>query len=82
VPRYELKKEALVEEVTLIDFLSERTGIFASKGEAKRNLSENSISINKEKVTVEQKLSVEFLLCDRYILVQKGKRNYYLVETR
>jgi tyrosyl-tRNA synthetase len=82
VPRYELKKEALVEEVSLIDFLSERTGIFASKGEAKRNLSENSISINKEKVTVEQKLSVEFLLCDRYILVQKGKRNYYLVEAR
>ncbi len=81
VPRYELKKEALVEEVTVIDFLSDRTGIFASKGEAKRNLAENSISINKEKVTVEQKLSVEFLLCNKYILVQKGKRNYYLVET-
>jgi len=81
VPRYELKKEALVEEVSLIDFLSDRTGIFASKGEAKRNLSENSISINKEKVTVEQKLAVEFLLCNKYILVQKGKRNYYLVET-
>ena len=81
VPRYELKKEALLEEVSMIDFLSDRTGIFASKGEAKRNLAENSISINKEKVTVEQKISVEFLLCDKYILVQKGKRNYYLVET-
>ncbi len=80
VPRYSCDAEVLKEATSMIDFLSEKTGIFASKGEAKRSLTENAISVNKEKVKAEDFVSSAMLLCEQFILVQKGKKNYYLVE--
>ena len=51
-----------------------------SKGEARRTIKGNALSINTEKITDDQAaVSTEDLLNDRYILVQKGKKNYYLV---
>ncbi|MDR0618861.1 MAG: tyrosine--tRNA ligase [Bacteroidales bacterium] len=69
-------------EVSIVDFLSEKTGILASKSEARRALKENSISVNKTKITEDTVLTPEMLLGDKYLLVQRGKKNYFLVTVR
>ena len=64
------------------DFLSEDTKnlIFASKGEARRMIQGGGVSINKIKInSIDQKVDFE-LLQDKYLLVQKGKKNYYLLK--
>jgi len=79
VPTYTLKRDSHESELDLVSFLSTETGIMSSKGEARRSLSENSISINKEKVTVDGVITEADLLNGEFILVQKGKKNKYLV---
>ena len=59
--------------------LSDLTGIFPSRGEARRTVKENALSINKEKVGEDKVVGVGDLLNGKYILVQKGKKNYFLV---
>jgi tyrosyl-tRNA synthetase len=59
--------------------MAENTGIFASKGEARRMLKDNGVSINKNKVKDDYQVSEKDLLSNKYILVQKGKKNYFLV---
>ncbi len=78
VPRANLSKDALNEGVGIIDFLVQ-TEVFPSKGEARKMLQGNGVSVNKEKVGVIKTIGKEDLLNDKYILVQKGKKNYYLV---
>lgn len=63
----------------IVDFLSGITEIIPSRGEARRMLQANSISINKEKVGEDHRVTSGDVLRDRYILVQKGKKNYFLV---
>lgn len=82
VPRCEMGRATLEAGVGMIDFLSQETGIFASKGEARRALKENSVSVNKEKVNEETPVNTSLLLNNAYILVQKGKKNYYVVQVR
>jgi len=57
----------------------EATGVCASKGEARRSLKENSILLNKERINENHTVSITDLLNDKYILVQKGKKNYFLI---
>jgi tyrosyl-tRNA synthetase len=65
--------------VAVIDFLVD-TAIFPSKGEARKMIQNGGVSINRKKVeTVDLKIERALLLHDKYLLVQKGKRNYYLV---
>lgn len=78
VPQFELSKTDL-ENLGIVDFLAEKTQIFASKGEARRMLKDNGVSINKSKVREDFALSLNDLLNQKYILVQKGKKNYFLV---
>ncbi|MBN1649689.1 MAG: tyrosine--tRNA ligase, partial [Bacteroidales bacterium] len=78
VPQFEMAKADL-ENLGIVDFLAEKTQIFASKGEARRMLKDNGVSINKNKVRENFVLSLEDLLNQKYILVQKGKKNYFLV---
>ncbi len=82
VPQSEVNRQIIAEGIGIVDFLTEHTGIFPSKGEARRTLKENAVSVNKEKVSEEFTVDGKCLLNDRYILVQKGKKNYYLVKTR
>lgn len=82
VPQSEINQQVVEEGTGIVEFLTEQTGIFPSKGEARRTLKENAVSINKEKVTEEFVIDRRCLLNGRYILVQKGKKNYYLVKTR
>ncbi|MFO8055081.1 MAG: tyrosine--tRNA ligase [Bacteroidales bacterium] len=79
VPQYKAGIEALKQKINATAFLSEETGIFPSKGEARRMLKSNAISINKHKIDADYQLSLEDLLNEKYILVQKGKKNYFLV---
>ena len=79
VPSVEIKKNQL-ETLDLVSLLAE-TKILPSKGEAKKMLAGGGIFINKEKViSPEEKIGTERLLNDKYVLVQKGKKNYFLLK--
>lgn len=79
VPQSEISLKELEAGVGMVDFLSEKTGIFPSKGEARRMLKDGGVQVNKQKAVEESVVSAAFLLNNKYILVQKGKKNYYLV---
>ena len=80
IPRFNISRDALSQGIGLLDFLAGHTEVMPSKGEARRTIKGNALSINTEKITDDQAaVSTEDLLNDRYILVQKGKKNYYLV---
>ena len=63
----------------ILGVLAEKAPIFASKGEARRMIQSNAVSINKEKITEDFQLSKNNLLNGKYILAQKGKKNYFLI---
>ena len=77
VPQFEVSANDL--ECGIVDFLAEKTQVFGSKGEARRMLKSNAVSINKEKVNEEKQISSADLISNKYILVQKGKKNYFLI---
>lgn len=78
VPQAKLSRTYLEAGMPIVDFLA-LTEVFSSKGEARKMLQGNGVSINKEKVGETDVVTKEYLLNDKYILVQKGKKNYYLV---
>jgi tyrosyl-tRNA synthetase len=80
VPQSEIAKSELENGLSLFDMLASKTGIFASNGEARRMIKDNAVSINKQKITEDFKPSLNDLLNNRYILVQKGKKNYFLIK--
>ena len=82
VPQSEIAKDKLVAGIPVIDFLADETGIFPSRGEARRTIKENALSINKEKVREDYIVGAGDLLNGKYILVQKGKKNYFLVNIK
>lgn len=79
VPQFNISKADLNAGIGIVDFLAEKTSILNSKGEARRALKANGISINKEKVTEELIINPGNLIGDKYILAQSGKKNYFLV---
>jgi len=79
VPQCEIASSDLASGISIIDFLSQKTGIFSSNGEARRMLKEGGVQINKQKAGEDLVLGESFLLRKKYLLVQKGKKNYYLV---
>ena len=80
VDRFEITKEDLNGEVKLADLLTERAKVFSSKGELRKLAQQNGLSINKEKVTdINLPATTDLLLADKYILVQKGKKQYFLL---
>lgn len=80
VPQFEISAADLKAGISIVDFLADKTAIMASKGEARRALKSNAISINKEKVSGEEMVVEESHLIDgKYILAQSGKKNYFLV---
>lgn len=79
VPQVEISKELLNNPIGIVDFLTEHTQIFASKGEARRMLKDNGVAINKNKVQENFVIDNTSLMNNKYILVQKGKKNYYII---
>jgi tyrosyl-tRNA synthetase len=80
VPMKELSREVLKNELDMIAALSAETGFLKSNGEARRALKENSVSVNKTKVGVDYLLTESDLINDRYILINKGKKNTYIIK--
>jgi tyrosyl-tRNA synthetase len=81
VPHYEISRDSLDNTLSLIDFLSVSTSVFPSKGEARKMLQAGGVSINKEKITnTEGNVGSEILINNKYILIQKGKKNYFLAK--
>ena len=65
--------------LSITDALAGTTGFLKSNGEARRSLKENSISVNKEKATEAKNITPADIICDRYVLLQRGKKNYFLL---
>ncbi len=66
-------------KVGILTLLAEKTQVFKSKGEARRMISSNAVSINKEKINEEYQIKKDNLISGKYILIQKGKKNYFLI---
>jgi len=80
VPQAEILKTDLDKGIDIIAALNEKSGFLKSNGEARRALKENSISVNKEKVNDTTVLSNDDLIADKFILLQRGRRNYFLLK--
>lgn len=78
VPQKELPKAEVLGS-PIIDLISEKTGFLKSKGEAKRELTGNAISVNKTKVSEDFTVSESDLIDGKFLLLQKGKKNYFIV---
>lgn len=79
VPQAEISKSELEDGLDMIGALAAKTGFLASNGEARRELKQNSISVNKEKVKEDYRITVSDLINNKFILLQRGKRNYFIL---
>jgi tyrosyl-tRNA synthetase len=72
--------EILQKGVSIADLCTEHSQVFPSKGELRRLVQGGGFSINKEKIdNPDAAVSIESLLNNKYLLIQKGKKNYYLI---
>ena len=79
VPQAKVSKSDLENGVNIVEALTDQTGFLSSKSEARRDLKANAISVNKEKVGEEYQLKLSDLISDQYILLQKVKKNYFII---
>ncbi len=79
VPQAEISKDVITNGLKIISALAEHTGFLKSNGEARRALKENSISVNKEKVTDSFLISEKDLINHQFVLLQRGKKNYFVI---
>lgn len=83
VPTFEIDAARLEAGIPVLDMLAVETGVFSSKGEARKMIQGNGLSINKDKYTDPNgTITSQHLLNGRYILVQRGKKNYFLIIAR
>ncbi len=81
VPQFEVPRSVIAEGVKLADLLTDHAAVFPSKGEMRKMVQGGGVSVNKEKVTDPYApVSEEMLLNGKYILVQRGKKNYFLLK--
>lgn len=80
VPQAEVALADIKNGITIVDALASQTGFLSSNGEARRALKENSISVNKDKVGEDKMLTEDDLISGKYILLQRGKKNNFLVK--
>ena len=80
VPHFEVSREELAAGVKAADLCTEKAAIFASKGEMRKLVQSGGVSLNKEKLAAaDAVIDSSALLDGKYLLVQRGKKNYYLV---
>ncbi len=80
IPSFSMKKEALATGINIVDLLAEHTAIVNSKGDARRAIKNNAISVNKDKInnhTIE--IADSSLLHDKYLMVENGRRNKFVI---
>jgi len=80
VPQFTISKTDFENEINVVDLLAEKTAVFSSKGELRRTIQGNGLSINKEKIdNPDLIIDSSFLINNKYILAQKGKKNYSII---
>jgi tyrosyl-tRNA synthetase len=80
VPQFEIAKSDLEEGINIVDLLAEKTSVFPSKGEARRTITGGGVAVNKVKVEGHDEIiAISKLIGGKYLLVQKGKKNYFLL---
>ena len=80
VPQFEVSREALSAGVKAVDLFAEHSQCFASKGEMRKLVQGGGVSLNKEKLTsFDEIIGIDRLIGDKYLLVQRGKKNYFLL---
>lgn len=80
VPQFNVSHEELEKGINVIDLLTEKSGVFPSKGEARRTIAGGGVSINKIKLeSADLQIDAKQLISEKYLLVQKGKKNYFLL---
>lgn len=81
VPQFDISKTDLQAGIPVIDLLADKTKVFPSKGEARKMIQGGGVALNKSKVEdLEMKVSANYLINNKYILIQKGKKNYFVLK--
>jgi tyrosyl-tRNA synthetase len=81
VPQVSIDKNEFVKGIGLLELLAEKSTVFPSKGEARKMIQGGGVAINKEKIEdINTVISSDGLLKGKYMLAQKGKKNYYLIK--
>jgi tyrosyl-tRNA synthetase len=79
VPQCEVLLSEIENGLNIVELVAEKTNIFPSKGEARRMLKDGGLQLNKEKMKEDYTVTKENLLNNKYLIVQKGKKNYFLI---
>ena len=80
VPHFDISRDELAAGIKAVDLCTEKAAIFPSKGEMRKLVQGGGVSLNKEKLNAfDQVITTADLLDEKYLLVQRGKKNYYLV---
>jgi tyrosyl-tRNA synthetase len=80
VPQAEISRQSIAEGLDIIAALSSESNFLKSNSEARRALKENSISVNKEKVSEDYKITTADLINETFVLLQRGKKNYFILK--
>ena len=80
VPQFEVSMSSIQDGAQIIDLLAQQSQVFTSNGDARRMLKSNAVSVNKLKVGEDKLVTTEDLLNEKYVLIQKGKKNYFLLK--
>ncbi len=80
VPQAEVSREDIGNGLDMIGALAAKTGFLGSNGEARRELKQNSISVNREKVKEDFVIDTSILINNKFVLLQKGRRNYFIIK--
>src|SRR5690606_12930343 len=80
ISQFTLEKSIITNSVDILSLLAENTNIFPSKGEARKMIQNGGVSLNKEKIAaVDLAVDSSNLINDKFLVVQKGKKNYFLI---
>ena len=80
IPSFNIRKDAISSGLNIVDLLAEATQVVTSKGEARRAIKGNAISVNKHKISSEDtSINHESLLHGKYLMVENGKKNKYML---
>ena len=79
IPQAIISSELLQDGISMVDALAGKTNFLSSNGEAKRALKENGIAVNKEKVSEDFVITTSDLIAEKYVLLQRGKKSYFLI---